>query len=217
MMDTLDTNDLLDFMKGDLEVLQDVRIEAVKTIDKHFFAIKKLGAMADVAIIEDDESCRDALNLAGDIKTLYKAIEEDRKKAIEPSRKIVNMVNDVAKKYQSTLEMAENLLKVKFAAYQLTQQTKAEEAQKQVKALSESLGLDIEIIAPSASKTLSSEKASTSTREKLTFEILDPELVPDEYWVIDEKLIQSHIAMGKKDILGVKIMTEKTMIIRRKL
>jgi hypothetical protein len=214
--DVLDNTDYLDFMKGDLEVLQDVRIEAVKTIDKHFFAIKKLGAMAELAKIDDDESCRDALNLAGDIKTLYKQIEEDRKKAIEPSRNIVNMVNDVAKRYQNVLEIAENLLKMKFAAYQITQQTKAEEAQKQVKALSESLGLDIEIIAPNAPKTMSSEKASTSTREKLTFEILDPELVPDEYWVIDEKMIQSHIALGKRDIPGVKIMTEKTMIIRRK-
>lgn len=216
MMDTIYTNDLLDFMKGDLEVLQDVRIEAVKTIDKHFFSVKKLGAMAEMVKVEDADTCSDALNIAGDIKNLYKAIEEDRKKAIEPSRKIVNMVNDVAKKYQAALEIAEQLLKVKLAGYQLTQQVKAEEAQKQVKELSESLGLDIEIVAPSASKTLSSEKASTSTREKLTFEILDPELVPDEYWVIDEKLIQSHIAMGKKDIPGVKIVTEKTMIIRRK-
>jgi len=216
MMDTIDDNELLDFMKGDLEVLQDVRIEAVKTIDKHFFSIKKLGAMAELAKVQDAETCNEALNLAGDIKNLYKAIEEDRKKAIEPSRKIVQMVNDVAKKFQATLDMAEQLLKVKLAAYQLTQQMKAEEAQKAVKSLSESLGLDIEIIAPSASKTLSSEKASTSTREKLTFEITDPAIVPDEYWRLDEKLIQAHISMGKKHIPGIKIVTEKTMIIRRK-
>ena len=76
--------------------------------------------------------------------------------------------------------------------------------------------MDIAILAPNAPTTLSSEKASTCTREKYTFEIVDMSVVPDEYWVIDEDLIKKHIALGKREIAGVQIKTEKSMVIRRK-
>ena len=214
MQDTFNTSELFDFMKD--EVLPDIRISAVKQIDKHFFQVTKVASLANSVVIEDSETCERALDIAGDVRTLSKQIDEDRKRAIEPSRKIVQMVNDCAKQFQDTLDMAERIIKVKLAGYQLSQEIKADEAQKTVRELSETLGLDIEILAPNAPRTLSSAKASTSTREKLTFEILDSHLIPDEYWVVDDKLIQKHIAMGKREIPGVRLVTEKTMIIRRK-
>lgn len=216
MRDTIEHNEWMDFMQGELEVLNDVRVEAVKTIDAHYFTVRKVAAFADHIVVDDNESKNRALDLAGDVKELSKKIDEDRKKAIEPSRKIVTTVNDAAKKFQEILDLTEGKLKVKLAQYQLLKQIEAEKAQKSVQALSESLGMDIEILAPNAPTTMSSDKASTCTREKYTFEITDLELVPDEFWVIDEKLIQKHIAMGVRNIPGVEIKTEKTMIIRRK-
>lgn len=216
MRDVYEDTDILDFMQGDLEVLKDDRIEAIKAVDQHYFSVKKVAAYAGMIVVDDDPSCERALDIAGDAKNLAKRIEEDRKKAIEPHRKIVGVVNDAAKKFQLALDQVEAMIKVKLSQYQFLKQVEAETAQKAVKELSESLGLDVEILAPNAPSTLSSEKASTSTREKYTFEITDATLVPDEFWVIDEKLIQKHIALGKREIPGVEIKTEKTMIIRRK-
>ncbi len=216
-MSTTDIKDFLDFMKDDsVKVLPDDRIEAVKSIEVNYFKISALGAKAEMLKIEDVQGVDTALKLAREAKDISKDTEEKRKKLIEPFRRDINIVNDCAKTLQHTLDMIEGTLTVKLASWQLTQEIKAQEAQKEAKKLSEALGMSIEILAPNAPKTLSNAVASTVNREKITFIIEDASLIPDEYWTVDEKEINRHISMGKKDIPGIRIFSEKTLSIRSK-
>ena len=128
MFDSVDSNDLLDFMKDSIEVLPDHRIQAVKEIDKYFFTVTKVTAVADTVAIDDYDSCQRALDIAGDVRSLSKKIDDERKRVTEPYRKIVQMVNDCAKSFQGRLDLAESALKVKLAKWQLTEEIKALEA-----------------------------------------------------------------------------------------
>ena len=216
MNDIQDNTESLDFMTDEVQIVPEEAREIVKQINGYFHQITEFAEDAKNLSIENEVSKNEALDLSADVKTIYTRIETYRKKAIEPHRKIINQVNESAKNLQEALKNIEGTIKVKLAGYRLVQEIQAEKAKDAVKELSESLGLDIAILAPDAPRNLSSSKATTSTREKVSFEIVDANLIPDEYWMIDEKAIQKHIELGKKDIPGIKITTEKQMIIRRK-
>lgn len=214
MNDTQNNTDYFDFLKDDFDVLEDNRHPAIAEIEKHLPTISKLSLLAKNITIDDSEACSSALDITADIRTLDKKIDELRKKASEPARKLVQMINDSAKGLQEILSIAEHEVKVKIATFHLREQEKMKAAQESVKELSAKLGVDILI--PNENQRVHSAKASTYFKEEWTFEIVDVNLVPSEYWVIDQKLIQKHIDLGKQDIPGVKIVKGKKFVVRRK-
>lgn len=216
MNDMQNVTEFEDFMTDQIEVIPDNRHEIIKVLDRYIIDIDKICDLVESINVIDDISANKILDLSADVKNIEDRIEDYRKKSIEPCRKIIQTINDCAKKLQEALENIEATIKVKLLGYQKMQENKALEAQESVKGLSETLGIDISILTPGSQKNLSSAKAATSYRETTTFIVEDANLIPDEYWKIDERAIQKHIDMGKRDIPGVKIITEKTMILRRK-
>jgi len=205
----------MDFIQ-DVSVLQDERISSIKKLEKHSPYIAKLTHLAQTLTITCKEDYQKAIDIVANSRDEFDKTEELRKSETEPSRKFVKMVNDAAKAFTDELKECERILTVKLAQWMAEQEKEAEQAQKEVKKLSKKLGLDVEILAPSAPTTLSSSDGSLRIREKASFEIADKSLIPDEYWIVDEELIKKHIALGKRDIPGVKIVTEKTLVLRRK-
>lgn len=214
MHDAKENIDFLDFLKEDFEVQAVERHPAISQIEEHLPTISKLSLMAKNLTVDDDQGCAGALDVTSDIRSLFKTIEELRKKAIEPARRIVQMINDSAKGLQEILKIAEGEVLIKIAAFKKREAEKMEVAEVAVKKLSEELGIDIAF--PSGASNVHSSKASTYQKEVTTFEIVDVNLIPDLYWIVDEKLIQKHIDLGKQDIPGIKIVKEKKMLIRRK-
>jgi hypothetical protein len=214
MNDIEKDTDFLDLLKEDLEVLPDDRFPAVAEIEKHLPVINKLYLVAKNLTVEDAQGCSMALDLTADIRTLDKTIETFRKTATEPFRKTVQMINDSAKGLQEILSTAEYDLKVKLATYHAKESEKVKAAEESVKELSAKLGVDI--IIPNEAKNTHSAKATTYFKEEWTFEVEDPNLIPDVYWVVDEKMIQKHIDLGKQDIPGIKIVKGKKFVVRRK-
>lgn len=209
-------NDYSDFMKDDIQIMPDERHPAIKQIESYYSTISKLALQSKEIIVDDIKNYRNALDLSVEAKNIYKIIEEYRKKAIEPSRKTIQMVNNCAKDLQASLEMIEATIKVKLASFQQIREIEAQKAQESIKKLSESLGIDFSIIAPKEAKNISSAYASTVTKESVEFVIIDETLVPDEYWLIDEKAIQKHIDLGKRNIPGIQVVFKKNFIIRKK-
>lgn len=58
---------------------------------------------------------------------------------------------------------------------------------------------------PEPQKMVKTEKAKVITRQVLKFEIVDPSKVPDEYKIIDERLVRKAVMSGEKKIAGVRI------------
>lgn len=217
MTDVQETNEMFDFMQDDLpEVFLEERYPSVKKIDIFEPHANKLAHQAQSLIIEDTESEKKALDIHSEAKTLCCDIDSARKALISPSRKFISRINDAAKLITSNLEETERTLNLKLGMWNLKRQKEAQVAQEAVKKLSESLGLDVEIIAPSAPKTMSSANASASFKSTLGFEVVDADLVPREYLLVDEKKISQAIKMGVREIPGIKLVEEKTLIIRRK-
>ncbi len=217
MVDERDDSTFLDFMKDEVQVVEGEMRPAISSL--LYYDINKLNEISKLSenlIIDSKESADAALRLSSKAKVIFKNAEEFRKKKLQPYRDLISMVNEYAANLKKTLDAIDGTLKVKLAAWQAIQQKRALEAQESIKEFSETLGLDIAIHAPKAPETASCEAATAYTRDKVTFEIEDAMLVPDEYWVIDEKAIQKHIDLGKRDIPGVKIKIEKVMTIRRK-
>jgi uncharacterized ubiquitin-like protein YukD len=214
MNDTKDNTDFFDFLKEDYDVLPDDRHPAISEIEKHLPTISKLSLMAKNLTVDDSSACGVALDITADIRNLDKAIEDLRKKAGEPARRLIQMINDSAKGLQEILSRAEHDVKVKIATYHMKEEEKMKVAEESVKELSAKLGVDIVI--PSDARNVHSAKATTYFKEELSFEIVDVDLIPDEYWVVDEKLLQKHIDLGKKEIPGVKIVKGKKFVVRRK-
>ena len=214
MQDTKEDTEFLDFLKDEIEVLDDERHPAIQTIEAHLPSISRMSDLARALVVEDMNNCKRALDLTSDFKGLYKAIEEHRKVSIEPMRRMVGAINDCAKTLQEQLNRIEYDIKIKMATFQQKEQEKAREHEEVVRKLSESFGIEISL--PEAATQLSSAKATTYFKEVLSFEIEDMNVIPDEYWVVDEKLLQKHIDLGKTEIPGVKIVKDKKFVVRRK-
>ena len=214
MSDTKKNTDFFDFLKDDFEILADDRHPAIAEIEKHLPTISKLSLMAKNLTVNDSQACGIALDITADIRALDKQIEDLRKKAGEPARRMIQMINDSAKGLQEILSIAEHEIKVKMATYHLKEEEKMKAAQDSVKELSEKLGVDIVI--PNEARNVHSSKATTYYKEEWTFEVVDVNLIPKEYWIVDEKLVQKHIDLGKQDIPGIKIVKGKKFVVRRK-
>jgi hypothetical protein len=202
--------ELLDFLKDEIQIVPDNRPMAVLHIEKFHMPIQTLTIRANQITIASREGCKIALDLCADARTINRRIEELRKTAIDPYRKVIQAINDSAKEFQATLDLIEEMLKTKVLTYE------AQESKKKItemQDLADQLGL--EVVPTIEEKPLSSSKASTYTREVLSFEITDKEIVPKEFWMVDEEKIQKHIALGIF-IPGVKVSKEKKTFIRRK-
>jgi hypothetical protein len=70
------------------------------------------------------------------------------------------------------------------------------------------------IAPPPIEKTIKSGSGSATAREVSKFEVINPMLVPDEYWVIDESRVRARINSGVTEILGVRIWKETALTIR---
>lgn len=215
-MEEFKDNEYLDFMKDEIEIVSDDRHPFVKQLEVYVNQVEKFANKAEKIDVQDIQTMNEILDLSADVRNFNQMIEQYRKKAIEPSRKVIQTINDCAKNLQATLHGIESTIKIKLATWRKTQEIKALEAQETIKELSRSLDLDMHILAPNVPKTMSSAKASTSERERVTFEIVEMSLIPDEYWIVDDKAIQNHINLGKRDIPGIKIIKERKLIIRRK-
>jgi len=65
--------------------------------------------------------------------------------------------------------------------------------------------------APTGIKT---DSGTSWTRPVWTFKVIDPQLVPREFLVVDEKAIRAAIAKGVRDLPGVTIWQEETLATR---
>lgn len=57
--------------------------------------------------------------------------------------------------------------------------------------------------------------AGVSTRPKICFEITDKLLLPGEFWSPDSTIIKAYIDAGHRDIPGVRIWEEETVVAPR--
>lgn len=209
---------------------QETGIEAVKlALAPYNIAISNMDAAAHGLMIEDDESNVMAVEMAGQVKRLWKKVEAIRKDEIEPHNKFVKAINALCKNYQNQFTEIEQILKGKISQYQARvelERRKAEEAARKAAedlqakldaeaqaAGVESVTVDAPVI-PEVKTVTHTAEGSAYQRTVWTHEIVDATRVPRKYLMVDEAEIKKAVKAGVRRIAGVRIFEKTTTVMR---
>jgi hypothetical protein len=180
--------------------------------------IRGMSAMVDGTQVTNDDEFAAVADRIKEVKTLAKYIKQEKEKFTAPAKAIIEEANtrfnpyikecdnaaqtleERAKKYYADKEKKIEADKLKIAARVEKGTLKAETAIKKLETL------------PEQQKTVRTDKSALRMSKVAVAKIVEPEKIPDEYWVIDEvkvrrEALARHKA-GEQGIPGVVIEEE---------
>lgn len=174
-------------------------------------------------VVQDKDSLTTAVDFLGKIATAKKEVDSRRRFFVDPLNQQVKNINDLFRNYSDPLGEADRIVRNRVLVYQAEEARRvAEEQQKaleEAKARAEEASkhpteefIPINIV-EEPEKTVRAGAGSATTRQVLTFKIVDPSQVPDEYKVVDEKKIAAVVKAGVRNIPGVEIYPTSSLVI----
>jgi hypothetical protein len=214
-------------------VLDPQPTKALVTLFKTEFELT-LQRARTITVIRDEGTNHLATKWAGQVKKLYKRLEELRKGIVGPPNEFLREVNAAFKPFTEPLQAAEKHLSKLLGNYRLflenealriqaEQEAEARRIQKQLEAEAKAAAKrDVHYepapivapVAPVVPKVTRTSEGSASHRRDWTFAVENPDAVPREYLVVDEKRIREAVKNGVREIPGVKIFEEYVTQIR---
>jgi len=167
--------------------------------------------------VNDDKQLSIVSDKIKQIKTLQKFIETEKEKLVGPAKAIIAEAKDKYDPFIKKCQNAEIVLKQKATKYMEEKEAKRIEAEKKIvekvengRLKPENAVKKIEAL-PETQKTIKSENGSgLRMAKRRTAVIVNPDLVPDEYWIIDEVKVRKD-ALAGKEIPGVEIKEESVL------
>jgi len=171
-----------------------------------------------IKTIEDLRPATDDLSLIAHIK---KAMEEKRKEYVKPLQDHVKTVNDSFKALMDPVEQADRITRTKILNFQKEQERirreqeeinrlREEAAQKQKELTGEITEVEMVEVVPEAPKRISTDVGIAGQRENWKWEVIDINLVPREYLMINAGILTPVVkaSKGKLTIPGIRIYNE---------
>lgn len=197
-------------------------------IEETVVAIKQdqssLLQQVSTVVVHNDGDMHRASEWLVQIKARLKRIEEKRVEYTKPLNDQVKVINSDFKALAEPYLEMENSIKRAIGGYVDEQRrieverVRKEEAERRKEAERIAQEEDIsrrqalaQIEKPKvveAPKTVKTETAKVVTKQVTKFEIVDPSKVPDEFKVVDERLVRQAVNSGVKRIAGVRIWEE---------
>jgi hypothetical protein len=170
-------------------------------------------------VITKQEELKSASDIINGIKMLSKYITERKEKYVAPAKAIIAEARDQYDPYIKECKNAEEILKARATKYILEQEVLAKKEEEKIAARVEKGTLKPETAIkklealPEVQKTVRSDQGSALRMSKRKVaKIEKPELVPDEYWVIDDVRVRREALerdkKGLPQIPGVVITEE---------
>jgi len=206
----------------DVEGVKDKILAYTRELDKMFEA-------AQVLDVTDEPSLVKAVEMGTKAKGLWNKIEQVRKEEIKEPNEFVKSINSFAKIFQERLRNIENMVKKKVADFEYHRELKRREEERKAREEQERLQAQIdkeakekgvesvkvgEVVMPEPEKVTRTESGASHQRLHWTFEIEDESKIPREYLIPDEKKIRQAVAMGLREIPGVKIFEKSSTVFR---
>jgi exonuclease VII large subunit len=165
-------------------------------------------------VISSDEEYQQAAQFLIDLKTRQKEVEAKRKEFTQPLYDLQKKLNAFFKEPLANYQKAEQALKNAMAKFQIKKEAERKAAleaankaaqEENKEAFTESMVKAADNLAPDAK--------GTYTVDVPRFEVTNPELVPREYLMVDEKKIRGVVnSLGTDaDIPGVRVWIEKSI------
>jgi hypothetical protein len=179
--------------------------------------------------VHDPDTAKAAVSLGSKAKKKGKEIESARKDIVGPYNDFVSAVNRLAKDCSGPLAQVEMILKKKINEFETRQRlelAKAQEAarkeaariQAEIDANAAAAGVPAPVVVapvlPEAPAAIRTEEGSASQRKEWTFEVVDPQEVPREYLLVDERAIRDAVRRGIRQIPGVNIFEHTKTVFR---
>ena len=190
--------------------------------------VNALVTYANKRVIASGEDVRAAADDLGFIARLTKAIEEKRDGYVRPHNEYVKEVNIYFKLLSDPLAVAEKITKQKVLAYNAEQERKRKEAEEINRQKIELARREAELsgtgeftvdteplpVPAAAPKTVRASTATLGTRSDRKWRLVDKELVPEEYKILNELLINNLVRNGIPKIPGIEIYLEDNLSVR---
>jgi sulfur carrier protein ThiS len=178
--------------------------------------------MLDNCPVTNDEQLKIASDRVKDVKLLAKFITEKKEKYTAPAKAIIAEAREQYDPYIKECQNAELILKDRAKKYMLEVENKRIEQENKIAARVESGTMKVETAMkkiealPEAQKTVRSDTGSALRLNKRKVAVIEnPELVPKEYWVIDDVRVRRDALerdkKGLPQIPGVIITEEANL------
>lgn len=191
--------------------------EAERQVTKYEEQATELETRVASFPVKNEADYQTGLAFVGQIKSVAKELEADRKSITDPINKSLKLINAKYKGPKDVLEKAQRALEAKLGAYYAEQQRKAREAEAKALAAQQAkqeklneraseLGVAPAMAAPVAPRVAEPAKSvatagggSVGLKPVSKWRLVDAALVPREYLMLDE------VKIGKVTRAGVDI------------
>jgi hypothetical protein len=177
---------------------------------------------ANEFVITTEEEQLKAVETLGQIKDARKRAEAEKLKILAPAKQIIAAEKERWAPLEDMLDQVDKILRDKMLKYITAKEEKAKEDLKKLDSKIESGAISRpetiarkqdEIYASVPAKTVrSSSGVGSSTRQIKKLSIDNPELIPDEYWVIDEVKLKADVFADVK-VPGASYKYENSLAI----
>ena len=201
-----------------------------KELEQYKPKLAELEKQAGALEVKDSDTFQMAIDGAGTAKGLIKAIDGRKSEITSPYREFINQVNNAAKFFTEPLKSVANQFSRKSGDYQYQLELAQRKQQKAIeeanRKLQEKLNKQAEkdhieaptvipVKAPKPENVMHTAGGhSQHLRKPWIGEIEDPEKVPHEYCIPDQRLINQAVKMGVREIPGVRIYKKVTAVHR---
>jgi len=187
----------------DTEILSPEQQQAVAIMDE-----------AQAITVYDQASLVNATDFISRVVGCRRALDDQRRSYTDPLRQKIEEINDRYRWFIGGMDEARGLLEPKIIAYQQEQEKEAEIAQREALERARKETEETGIIAPLAAEEMQApgnvvraDAGKVVGRHTPSYKIIDPELVPKGYWMINEKAIAAAVRGGVRAIPGVEIFS----------
>lgn len=171
--------------------------------------------------IKTDDDLAGVSDKVKQIKTLLKEVEERKEKFVGPAKLIIAEAKNIFDEAINWFKNAEKELKQKGVVYMLEKERINKEKEAKIAAdlqagkINTDKAIDKLEKLPETSKNVSTETSKMVLNKRWNPYIVKPELIPDEYWVIDESKVNREARDRHKNNLpqipGVEMREEAHM------
>lgn len=169
--------------------------------------------------VTDDSTLDIVADKIKQIKKLQRFIEQEKDKLVAPAKAIIAEARDKYDPYIKKCQNAEDILKMRAKKYMIAKEDERREAEARIAARVEKGTIKLETAVrkiealPEAQNTVRTDTGSALRMSKRKVaEITDQNLIPDEYWIIDEVRVRREAIAREKSNLpqipGVTIREE---------
>ena len=165
--------------------------------------------------IKNDSELEEANGILRKIATLRKAAKAHFDSLKKPFNEAMANLRNKEKEFLGPMERGESAIKPLIRDYTLERDAKIKQAQLELKTLSSQIVNDDMIVMPEVNIAAPKLKG-TSVRNRYDFEIVDPNLIPREYLLVDTAAIGKVVRALKEkaNIPGIKVVIKQDIVTR---